>query len=505
MRFRQPIYEEPLIYELKSSDYFNYQDIFENIDIPEDHILGELPESVIRDKAPEIPDLPEIEISRHYNRLSRMNFSVDLGIYPLGSCTMKYNPKLLEAVANLDGARWIHPLQPEDTVQGALALLYTLDLYLREITGMDKFTLQPAAGAQGELTGTLIIRAYHADRGEEDKRDEMLIPDSAHGTNPASAAMAGFKVVTIPSNSDGTVDLEALKVAVSDRTAGFMITNPNTLGIFEDKILEIAEIIHNAGGLMYYDGANLNGILGIVRPGDMGFDIVHLNLHKTFGAPHGGGGPGAGPVGVKNFLKDYLPIPTIEFNGTKYYLNYDIPKTIGMVRGFYGNFLVLIKSLAYILLLGGEGLREIALRSVKNTNTLIEALRDVKGIELPYNPKRPRKHECCFSLKSLKANTGIGAYEVAKRLLDYGVHSPTIYFPLIVEEAMLIELPETESLERVKQYAEILKTIIKEAYEAPEVVRTAPHNTSIGRLDEAKASRPATMALTWRMYKKKFK
>ena len=312
--------------------------------------------------------------------------------------------------------------------------------------------------------------------------------------------MAGFKVVTVPSGPDGTVDLKALEASLSDRTAGLMITNPNTLGIFESNITEIADMVHDAGGLMYYDGANLNGILGIARPGDMGFDIVHLNIHKTFGAPHGGGGPGAGPVGVKSFLADYLQIPIIEKDGDWYYLKYDLPKSIGMIKGSPGNFLVLLKGLAYILLLGGEGLRSVAIRSVENTNMLIRLLKDAPGLTLPYDPERPRKHEVAVSLEKLREETGVRAMNVAKRLLDYGVHAPTMYFPAIVEEALLIELPETENPQDVERYARILEDVLREAYENPEMVLSAPHNTSIRRLDEAMASKPKTMALTWRMY-----
>ena len=498
--YRQQVWDEPLIYELKG-ERVPQPSMFK----PPSPEYVKISEKLRRRSEIGIPDLPEVEVARHYYRLSRMNFSVEHGPYPLGSCTMKYTPKILERLARIDGARWIHPLQPEETVQGALKLLYELSQYLSLITGMDKFTLQPAAGAQGELVGALIIRAYHVDRGEGEKRVEMIVPDSAHGTNPASARMAGFKVVTVPSGPDGTVDLKALESVLSERTAGLMITNPNTLGLFESNILEIAEMIHDVGGLMYYDGANLNGILGIVRPGDMGFDIVHLNLHKTFASPHGGGGPGAGPVGVKSFLSDYLPVPTVEYKDGRYYLNYDLPKSIGRVKASPGNFLVLLKALAYIMLMGGEGLRKVALKSVKNTNLLVRLLKGAPGLTLPYNPEKPRKHEVAVSLEKLREETGVRALHVAKRLLDYGVHAPTMYFPLIVEEALLIELPETETRERVAQYAEIMKKVLEEAYDNPDVLLSAPHNTSIGRLDEGAASKPKTMALTWRMYVEKRK
>ncbi|HIH72131.1 MAG TPA: glycine dehydrogenase subunit 2, partial [Thermococcaceae archaeon] len=328
--FRQAKWDEPLIFELSRPGRigFTLPEPIEDVDV-------QIPEG-LRRKSLELPELSEPEVVKHYTRLSEMNYGVDSGIYPLGSCTMKYNPKINEEFANHPKVAFIHPYQDERTVQGALQIMWELEQWLKEITGMDRFTLQPAAGANGEFTGVMIMRAYHLDRGET-QRNEIIVPDSAHGTNPASAAMAGFKVVEIPSNEQGTVDLEALENAVSERTAGIMLTNPNTLGIFEEDILEIAKIVHKAGGLLYYDGANLNGILGKVRPGDMGFDIVHINLHKTFSTPHGGGGPGAGPVGVKEHLVDYLPVPLVEFDGEKYYLNYDLPKSIGKVKEFYGN------------------------------------------------------------------------------------------------------------------------------------------------------------------------
>ncbi|MGC8947973.1 MAG: aminomethyl-transferring glycine dehydrogenase subunit GcvPB [Thermoprotei archaeon] len=497
MTFIQASWDEPLIYEIRHS-----APIKRWFDETQIDVSSYIPKNLIRTKSVELPDLPEVEVSRHYTRLSRMNFSVDLGTYPLGSCTMKYNPKIGEILASLDEARWLHPLQDESTIQGALEIIYKLSKYLEIITGTDKVTLQPAAGAHGELTGVLIIRAYHEDRGEDNVRNEIIVPDSAHGSNPASATMAGFKVITIPTGSDGNVDLNALKAVLSNKTAGFMITNPNTLGLFEKNIIEISKMVHDVGGLMYYDGANLNGILGIVRPGDMGFDIVHLNLHKTFATPHGSGGPGAGAIGVKKFLIDYLPVPTVEYDGTKYKLNYDIPKTIGAVHGFYGNFLVFIKALAYIEIMGEDGLKEVALRSTQNTNRFLDMIKNAKGVEIPYDPERPRKHECAISLKPLERDTGVKTLDVAKRLLDYGLHPPTIYFPLIVDECMLIEFTETESDENIKKYASTLLKIIEEAYKNPQIVLTAPHNTSIGRLDEAKASHPKTMALSWKMFKK---
>ncbi|MGB9756303.1 MAG: aminomethyl-transferring glycine dehydrogenase subunit GcvPB, partial [Candidatus Bathyarchaeales archaeon] len=351
--------------------------------------------------------------------------------------------------------------------------------------------------------GTLLMRAYHKINGESEKRSEVIVPDSAHGTNPASATMAGFKVVVVPSDEEGCVNLEALKAAVSEKTAGLMLTNPNTLGIFEKNIEEIAKIVHDAGGLLYYDGANLNPLLGIVRPGDMGFDIVHINIHKTFSTPHGGGGPGAGPVGVSKILAEFLPVPRIIFDGERYRLDYDKPHSVGKIRSFYGNVAVLLKAYAYILSLGFDGLREVAEVSVLNANYLLKKLKGVKGLTLPYNSEKPRKHECVLSAKPLKNETGVSALNIAKRLLDYGLHAPTIYFPLIVEEALMIEPTETYEKEELDRFADALQKICEEAYKNPEAVLKAPHNTAVQRLDEVKASHPKTMALSWRMFQKK--
>ncbi|HIP75373.1 MAG TPA: glycine dehydrogenase subunit 2, partial [Thermococcus paralvinellae] len=431
-------------------------------------------------------------------RLSEMNYGVDSGMYPLGSCTMKYNPKINEEIAGHPKVAFIHPYQDERTVQGALQIMWELEQWLKEITGMDRFTLQPAAGANGEFTGVMIIRAYHLDKGET-QRNEIIVPDSAHGTNPASAAMAGFKVIEIPSNEQGTVDLEALENAVSERTAGLMLTNPNTLGIFEEDILEIARIVHRAGGLLYYDGANLNGILGKVRPGDMGFDVVHLNLHKTFSTPHGGGGPGAGPVGVKDFLKDYLPVPVVEYDEKKnrYYLNYDLPKSIGKVKEFYGNFAVLVRALTYLKIMGRDGLKAVSEIAVLNANYLTQKLKGTRGYGLPH--KELRKHEVVFSAEPMKRETGVKALDVAKRLLDHGSHAPTIYFPLIVNEALMIEPTETVTREDLDHYVEVLKKISEEAYSNPEIVKGAPHNTAVRRVDDVLAAKRPI--ITWRMYR----
>ncbi len=464
-----------------------------------------LPEHLRRKVEPDLPELSEIEVVRHFTRLSQMNFGVDEGLYPLGSCTMKYNPKINEVIASSDKARWIHPQQPEDTMQGTLEIMYRLASWLAEITGTSKVSLQPAAGAHGELTGTLIIRAYHKRNGELARRDEIIIPDSAHGTNPASASMAGFKVVIVPTGEDGCIEIEPLKEAVSPRTAGLMLTNPNTLGIFEERILDIGKIVHEAGGLLYYDGANLNAILGKTRPGDMGFDIVHLNLHKTFSTPHGGGGPGAGPVGVKEHLKDFLPVPLVEFDGKRYYLNYEVPHTIGKVRAFYGNFEVLIRAFAYVLMMGADGLEKAAEISVLNANYLAHRLSKVKGFDIPYCRYRPMKHEFVLSCSRIESETGVSAKSVAKSLLDHGIHAPTIYFPMIVKEALMIEPTETEPVEGLDSFVEALTSISNEAYTSPKNVLEAPHNTSMRLIDEVKASHPKTMCLSWKMYKKRYK
>jgi len=462
-----------------------------------------IPMSMQRKSQLKLPELSEVEVVRHFTRLSQMNYGVDSGLYPLGSCTMKYNPKINELLANLPAINMVHPYQDGGTVQGILEILYRLGRWLAEITGTHEVCLQPAAGAHGEFLGTSLMRAYHKLNGEIEKRREIIVPDSAHGTNPASAAMAGFNVVVVPSDEDGCVSIEALKAAVSKSIAGLMLTNPNTLGIFEKNIEEIARIVHEAGGLLYYDGANLNAILGKARPGDMGFDIVHMNIHKTFGTPHGGGGPGAGPVGVSEELAKFLPVPRIIFDGERYHLDYDRPHTIGKMRSFYGNAAVLLKAYAYILSLGFEGLKEVAEVSVLNANYLAKKIEKIKGLTLPYGGEKPRKHECVFSAKHLKSETGVSALNIAKRLLDYGLHAPTIYFPSIVNEALMIEPTETFEKEELDRFVEAMRKICEEAYTNPEVVLKAPHNTAVSRLDDVKASHPRTMALSWRMYRKK--
>ncbi|NJD99091.1 glycine dehydrogenase subunit 2 [Thermococcus sp. LS1] len=491
--FRQAKWDEPLIFELSRSGRVGY-----TLPKPIEDVEIKVPEKLKRKSPLNLPELSEPEVVKHYTRLSEMNYGVDSGIYPLGSCTMKYNPKINEEIAGHPGVAYVHPYQDERTIQGALKIMWELEGWLKEITGMDRFTLQPAAGANGEFTGVMIIRAYHLDRGET-QRTEMLVPDSAHGTNPASAAMAGFKVIEIPSNENGTVDLEALENAVSERTAGLMLTNPNTLGIFEDEILEIAKIVHKAGGLLYYDGANLNAVLGKIRPGDMGFDIVHLNLHKTFSTPHGGGGPGSGPVGVKDFLKDYLPVPLVSYDeeSGRYYLDYNVPKSIGKVKELYGNFAVMVRALTYLKIMGRDGLKEASEIAVLNANYLTQKLKGTRGYELPH--KELRKHEVVFSAEPMKKETGVKALDVAKRLLDFGMHAPTIYFPLIVHEALMIEPTETVSREELDAYVEALKRISEEAYSNPELVKSAPHNTAVKRVDDVLAAKRPI--ITWRMYR----
>lgn len=443
-----------------------------------------LPDHLARKEAPNIPDVPENEVVRHFNRLSQMNYGVDTGFYPLGSCTMKYNPKYTEKLAGLTDAADIHPYQMEDMNQGTLEIMYELQEMLSEIGGMHQTTLQPAAGAQGEITGLMIVHEYHEKNGEG-HRNEIILPDTAHGTNPASASMMGYKIVEIPSD-EGCVDLEALEEAVSEKTAAFMLTNPNTLGIFEEDVLKIAEIVHEAGGLLYYDGANLNAIMGKSKPGDMNFDIMHFNLHKTFSTPHGGGGPGSGPVGVTEELSSYLPVPVVEKDGDKYTLNYHLENTIGKVKGFYGNWMVLLKTYGYILRNGKEGLKEVSERAVLNSNYLRKRLEGV--LDLPY--KSLRKHEFVLSGDKLK-DKDLKTVDLAKRLLDYGLHAPTVYFPLIVSEALMIEPTETERKETLDKFADVIEEIMDED---PELLHDAPQNTAVKRVDETKAIRDRVLS-----------
>jgi len=435
----------------------------------------------------DLPKLSEIESARHFHKLAEKNYGVLDGIYPLGSCTMKYNPPVIEEAAR-GVYKDIHPYTPESQVQGVLSIYYNLQEWLSEITGMDAFTMQPLAGAHGELTGLMLIKAY-----QSMERDEIIIPDSSHGTNPASASMAGFRLRQIDSSQEGLIDLDKLREAVSEKTAGLMLTNPNTLGLFEEDILEIADIVHEAGGLLYYDGANLNAIMGKTRPGDMDFDIVHVNLHKTFGTPHGGGGPGSGPVGVKKKLESYLPTPVVDKDRDGFYWRNDLKDSIGRVSMFHGNFKVLLKAYLYIKLLGGEGLEGVSEYAVLNARYLQEKLKET--FDLPFD--KPCMHEFVLSARRQKHEYDVKALQIAKRLLDYGVHAPTIYFPLIVEEALMIEPTETEPKESLDRFIGILEEIAGECRENPEKVNNAPHDTPVGRLDEVKAVKDPK--LTWRM------
>lgn len=442
-----------------------------------------LPAALKREKPLHLPEMAEVDISRHYTALCKQVFGVNSGFYPLGSCTMKYNPAVNEEMAMLSGFTSIHPLQPVYTVQGCLKVLYILASRLTELVGMDAMTFQPAAGAHGEFTGLLLIKAYQRDHSGQ-KRDKIIVPDSAHGTNPASGTMTGFQVVSIPSAPDGSVDLEELRKTVGDDTAGLMLTNPNTLGMFDKNILEITRIVHDAGGLCYYDGANMNAIMGEARPGDMGFDIVHLNLHKTFSTPHGGGGPGAGAVGVKSFLADYMPGSSIvEKNG--FYDWRENPRTIGAVRSFFGNFLVCVRALCYVLSLGGEGLREASRNAVLNANYLRALLVSC----CPAVNEGLCMHEFVLSLEKLRKETGVTASDVAKGMLDHGIHPPTMYFPLIVHEALMFEPTETETKETLDEAADIVIGLFEKAHSDPNELHRAPLTTPIGRPDEVAAAR----------------
>lgn len=435
-----------------------------------------------REKELRLPEVSENDISRHYTELAKRTHGVNDGFYPLGSCTMKYNPKINERTAANDGFTGVHPLQPEHTVQGCLEVLKTAEQVFCEITGMDRMTFQPAAGAHGEFTGLLLIKAYHDSRNDG-KRTKIIVPDSAHGTNPASAVMAGYTVVNIPSDPDGCVDLQKLREAVGEDTAGLMLTNPNTVGLFDKNILEITRIVHDAGGLVYYDGANLNAIMGVTRPGDMGFDVIHLNLHKTFSTPHGGGGPGSGPVGCKDFLARFLPSVQVEGDGPYTFVRQ--PDSIGMVKAFYGNFLVVVKALTYALMLGKDGLWEASRNAVLNANYLMEKLAD--KYKMPY--RRTCMHEFVMSLEQEHEQIDVSAMDIAKALLDYGIHPPTMYFPLIVAEALMVEPTETESKENLDEIIRAFEEIYEQARTNPEAVKTAPHVTPVGRLDEVQAAR----------------
>jgi glycine dehydrogenase subunit 2 len=436
----------------------------------------------LREEIGGFPELGELEVLRHFTRLSQRNFSIEGQFYPLGSCTMKYNPKINEVVARLPGLALIHPHAHAELLQGAMELLYELEAMLAEISGMDHVSLQPSAGAQGELTGLMLIRAWLSDRGGP--RSKIIVPDTAHGTNPASSALCGYEVIQISSNAQGVIDAAAVEKVVNEDVAAVMITNPNTLGLFEQNIEAVAAAVHAKGGLVYLDGANLNALMGIAKPGDMGVDVLHVNLHKTFSTPHGGGGPGAGPVAVKETLRDYLPVPRIVKQGDRFDWLEAAPKTIGRVRSFFGNFGVLVRAYTYILSLGGDGLEEASRMALLNANYLRKKLE--KHYQIAYN--EPCMHECIFTDR-LQHRNGVSTLDIAKRLLDYGFHPPTIYFPLVVSGALMIEPTETETPETLDAFVEAMLAIAEEAKERPEIVKTAPHSTPVGRLDEARAAR----------------
>ncbi len=503
MRYRQARWEagegilEPTIFELGKIGEGGVV-----VAKPDNRIIEEtgklediLPKKLVRENI-SIPGLTEPEVARHFNHLTQMNFGVDSGPYWLGSCTMKYTPKLVMRLASYHELRELHPYSPEELTQGILRVLYELQNMLSIITGLTHFTLQPAAGAHGELVGALIMRKRFLDLSE--RRDEMLIPDSAHGSNFASATMAGFKIVRIPPSDEGTIDLSALRAAINEKTAGMMVTNPNTLGIFENNILEAADMLHNNGSYLYYDGANLNAIMGWLRLSDMGVDLAHFNMHKTFSAPHGGGGPGAGAVGVTNELKDYLPVPIIVKEENRYKLSYEVPKSIGKVRMFYGNVGVLVKAWSYLKLLGSEGVRTSSGIAVLNANYARKRLMDI-GFEVPYGKNRPCKHEFVLSLSNFRREYGIKALDFAKALIDRGYHPPTIYFPPIVHEAFMMEPTESDSLREIDGYIDAMREIKESAKEKPDEVLNAPRNAAITRINDALANKK--LWLTWKIYK----
>jgi glycine dehydrogenase subunit 2 len=444
--------------------------------------VPEIPAELRRSARPRLPELAEPGLLRHFTELSTRNFGIDTGFYPLGSCTMKHNPRVNERLAALPGFRDLHTLQDEESAQGALRLCFELQQALAEITGLAAVSLQPAAGSQGEVTGLMLMRAYFRERGEDDRRRKIVIPDTAHGTNPASVTMAGYELTPVRTDPRGNIDAADLRAKVYEGTAGLMLTNPSTLGLFDENIEEIERIFHGAGALMYYDGANLNAVCGISRPGDMGFDIVHINLHKTFSQPHGGGGPGGGPIAVAERLEPYLPVPAVVRDGDRYRLDYDRPQTIGKVRGFYGPFGVFVRSYAFIRAYGPK-LREMSEAAVLNASYLLALLRDAYA--LPFD--RLCMHEFVLSARRLKREHGVTALDVAKRLMDYGFHPPTIYFPLIVPEALMIEPTETEAKETLDAFAEAMLAIAREAAEDPELLKSAPHGRPVGRLDEVRA------------------
>ena len=471
----------PVIFELSTPGRVGAS--YPDPDVPVRPLDRLLPADQIREEPPALPEVSELDVVRHYTRLSHRNFSIDEGFYPLGSCTMKYNPKIHEDVARLPGFSRLHPYTAPEDAQGALELFWELERALAEISGMDRVTFQPAAGAHGELTGMLMVRAYFEARGE--RRTRVIVPDSAHGTNPATASMAGYQVITVKSDARGNMDVRALREAMDDSVAAIMLTNPNTLGLFEEHILEIEEIVHGRGGQMYLDGANFNAVLGITRPGDQGFDVMHMNLHKTFTTPHGGGGPGAGAVGVKSHLVPFLPVPIVEKDGERFRLDENRPQSIGKIRAFYGNFGNLVRAYTYIRSMGAEGLRQVAETAVLNANYVLARLRD--RFDLPYD--RVCKHEFVLAGTRQKRESGVSTRDMAKRMLDYGFHAPTIYFPLIVEEAIMIEPTETESKRTLDEFIAAMRAIDSEAQESPALVHSAPHAMPVKRLDEVRAAR----------------
>ncbi|AFS77158.1 glycine dehydrogenase [decarboxylating] subunit 2 [Gottschalkia acidurici 9a] len=481
---------DKLIFEVSKEGSKGYS--LPQLDVAEVELSDIIPSKYLNEGKIDLPEVGEFEVVRHFTNLSNKNHGLDAGFYPLGSCTMKYNPKINEDMAGLSGFTNIHPYQSEDTVQGALEVMYNLDEKLSEIAGFARTTLQPAAGSHGEYTGLLVIKAYHEKNGDT-QRTKIIVPDSAHGTNPSSAQVAGFDIIEIKSNKDGSVNVESLKAALENKEeiAGLMLTNPSTLGLFERNIKEITSLVHEAGGLNYYDGANMNAIMGKVRPGDMGFDVMHYNLHKTMSTPHGCGGPGAGPIGVREDLVEFLPTPVIEKKDDKFVLDYDRPNSIGSIKGYYGNFSVLVRAYTYILTMGAEGLREASESAVLNANYMMNKLKE--DYYLPID--QVCKHE--FVLGGLQdKSTGVTTMDVAKRLLDFGYHPPTVYFPLIINEAMMIEPTETESKATMDGFIETLITIAKEAKEDPDKLHNAPFTTQVRRVDEAKAAKDLILKYT---------
>jgi glycine dehydrogenase subunit 2 len=448
----------------------------------------DVPSELAREVPPRLPEVAEPELVRHFTELTTRNFGIDTGFYPLGSCTMKHNPRVNERLALLAGFRDLHPLQDEEGAQGALELMWRLQEILAEVCGLHAVSLQPAAGSQGELTGLMLFHAYFADKGEDEQRREIVVPDTAHGTNPASVTMAGYELVGVKTDARGNVDVEDLRGRVGPQTAGLMLTNPSTLGLFDENIEEIGRIFHGAGALMYYDGANLNAVCGISRPGDMGFDVVHINLHKTFSQPHGGGGPGGGPIAATEALEPFLPVPAVVRNGDEFGLDFDRPKSIGRVRAFTGPFGVFVRSYAYIRTFG-PALREMSEVAVLNANYLLARLKE--AYDLPFD--RLCMHEFVLSARTLKREHGVAALDVAKRLMDFGIHPPTVYFPLIVPEALMIEPTETEPKERLDEFCDAMLAIAHEANISPDVLHDAPHSRPVGRLDEVKAAKRAVV------------